>query len=50
MPAGKGDKPRPVDKKKWDEGWERIFGNKINKQINKNDDIIEKDSKIEKST
>lgn len=24
--AGKGDKPRPVDKKKFDEGWERAFG------------------------
>lgn len=24
--AGKGDRRRPVDKKKYDEGWERIFG------------------------
>ena len=23
--AGKGDKPRPVDKKKYDENYERIF-------------------------
>lgn len=23
--SGKGDKPRPVDPKKWDENWERIF-------------------------
>ena len=26
--AGKGDKYRPVDPNKWEEGWERIFGNK----------------------
>ena len=25
-PGGKGDKTRPTDKKKFDEGWERIFG------------------------
>ena len=25
-PGGKGNKPRPTDKEKWDEGWERIFG------------------------
>jgi len=24
-PAGKGDKYRPIDFKKWDEGWERAF-------------------------
>lgn len=24
--AGKGDSPRPVDKQKYDEGYERIFG------------------------
>jgi hypothetical protein len=24
--AGKGDRYRPVDRQKWDEGWERIFG------------------------
>jgi hypothetical protein len=23
-PAGKGDRPRPVDRKKWDEAWARI--------------------------
>jgi hypothetical protein len=22
--AGKGDRPRPVDRKKWDENWARI--------------------------
>lgn len=26
--AGKGDKPRPRDQKKWDEGYLRIFGKK----------------------
>ena len=26
--AGKGSKPRPVDKKKFDDNWERIFGKK----------------------
>lgn len=24
--AGKGDRYRPVDRAKWDEGWERAFG------------------------
>jgi len=27
-PGGKGDKPRPTDKKKYDEGYDRIFGKK----------------------
>lgn len=27
--AGKGDKPRPVDKNKYDKNWERIFGKKM---------------------
>tara|TARA_R100000700_G_C3086239_1_gene89653 strand:- start:194 stop:376 length:183 start_codon:yes stop_codon:yes gene_type:complete len=26
--AGKGDNYRPVDQKKWDEGWEKAFGKK----------------------
>ena len=26
--AGKGDSYRPVDQKKWDEGWEKAFGKK----------------------
>ena len=31
MMAGKGDKPRPVDKEKFDRNYERIFnGQKIN--------------------
>ena len=29
--AGKGDKYRKVDQKKWDEGWESAFGTKKNK-------------------
>jgi len=30
-PGGKGDKPRPTDKKKYDEGYDRIWGNKDKK-------------------
>ena len=30
MSAGKGDSPRPVDPKKFADGWERIWGKKIN--------------------
>lgn len=26
--SGKGDKPRPVDQKKWSENWDKIFGKK----------------------
>lgn len=26
--AGKGSRYRPVDRRKWDEGWERVFGRK----------------------
>jgi len=26
--SGKGDRPRPVDPKKFAEGWERVFGKK----------------------
>ena len=26
--GGKGSRPRPADKKKFDENWERIFGKK----------------------
>ena len=26
--AGKGDRYRPIDQKKWDEGWEKAFGKK----------------------
>tara|TARA_Y100001938_G_C8043390_1_gene407452 strand:+ start:1252 stop:1410 length:159 start_codon:yes stop_codon:yes gene_type:complete len=30
--AGKGDKPRISNKKKYDENWEKIFGKKSNKK------------------
>jgi hypothetical protein len=33
--AGKGSKQRPTDKRKYDEGWERIFGKK--EKPNEND-------------
>jgi hypothetical protein len=29
--GGKGSKQRPTDKAKFDEGWDRIFGNKTKK-------------------
>ena len=29
--GGKGSKQRPTDQKKFDEGWERIFGKKEKK-------------------
>ena len=32
--AGKGDKYRPVNFKKWDEGWESAFGKKKNPNKN----------------
>ncbi len=36
--AGKGDKYRPVDQKKWDEGWESAFGRKQTKNKNSKGD------------
>ena len=30
--AGKGDRYRPVDQKKYDEGWEAAFGDKKKKK------------------
>lgn len=33
MSAGKGDKPRPVDKKKYDENYELIFRKKKKKLV-----------------
>lgn len=33
--AGKGDKPRPVDKKRYDENFERIFSKKTSKKQKK---------------
>tara|TARA_R100000008_G_C3534643_1_gene141286 strand:- start:286 stop:438 length:153 start_codon:yes stop_codon:yes gene_type:complete len=41
--AGKGDKYRPIDMKKWDEGWEKAFGKKKKKKQTK-----DKESKNEK--
>ena len=35
--AGKGDKPRPVDKKKYDENFDRIFNKKQPKKQKKED-------------
>lgn len=35
--AGKGDKPRPVDKKKYDENFDRIFSKKSYKKQKKED-------------
>jgi len=32
--GGKGSAPRPVDKKKFDDGWDRIFGKK-DKRVDK---------------
>ena len=37
--AGKGDKPRPVDKKKWDENYDQIF-NKNKKKKKKSDSEV----------
>jgi hypothetical protein len=31
--AGKGDKYRPIDPVKWNEGWEKAFGKKKTKKI-----------------
>ena len=33
--AGKGDKYRKIDFKKWDEGWESAFGDKSKKKKEK---------------
>ena len=30
--GGKGSRPRPINKKKFDENWERIFGKKEEKK------------------
>lgn len=34
---GKGSRPRPVDKKKFDENFDRIFGKKEEKKHDKKD-------------
>ena len=36
--AGKGDRYRNVDFKKWDEGWEAAFGKKTKKKKEKKND------------
>lgn len=33
--AGKGDRPRPVDKEKWEENYNRLFGEKRKKDGSK---------------
>ena len=35
MSAGKGDRYRPVDQKKYDEGWEAAFGKTSKKKTTK---------------
>jgi hypothetical protein len=35
--AGKGDKPRPVDKKKWDENYDNIFRKNKKQKNSKNE-------------
>ena len=35
MSAGKGDKPRPVDKRKYDNNYKKIFGEKDYGQLGK---------------
>lgn len=56
--AGKGSKQRSVDKEKFNEGWDRIFGKKDDKQTNsdcscttcKCDSDSEHNSSLEKGT
>ena len=45
--AGKGGKYRPVDQKKWDEGWESAFGKKKKKKMKFNNKVIDM-TKIDK--
>ena len=33
--AGKGEKYRPLDQEKWDEGWKKAFGNFKKKPLEK---------------
>ena len=46
MSAGKGDKPRPINKEKFDENYEAIFGPRNKKKKSKK----EKNRKIFKKT
>jgi hypothetical protein len=43
--GGKGSSPRPVDKKKFDEGWDRIFGNK-KKPVDTNAENVYNDERL----
>ena len=45
--AGKGDRYRKVDQKKWDEGWESAFGKKKEKKMKFNNKVIDM-TKIDK--
>lgn len=40
--GGKGSKPRPVDKKKFDDNWDRIFGKKEEKKVLPNEKKFDK--------
>ena len=42
--GGKGDKYRPVDKQKWDNNWDRIFGNDTRQDTSKNAQDVPQDS------
>ena len=46
--AGKGDAMRPTDLKKFEEGFDRIFRQRINDQKLNNDDLAEYE--LDKST
>jgi len=37
--GGKGDKQRPVDRKKFNENWDRIFGKKVVKKTTPEQEI-----------
>ena len=39
--AGKGSRYRPVDQKKYDEGWEAAFGKKTKKKKNPNKGLMQ---------
>jgi hypothetical protein len=39
--GGKGDRPRPTDKDKYADGWERIFGNKDDEKQEEPVDLCE---------
>ena len=43
--GGKGSAPRPVDKKKFDDGWDRIFGKK-DKRVDKEPENVYNDERL----